>query len=135
LIFGNAMQGGQQTHSGIWGGCRPSLAVLLLAAGLGGCGGGFSQATVSSTMVTPGKYEFHSCQAIETDLRGRRARQAVLEQLMAKASEDAGGGVVSAITYRPEYLANQGEIAELIKTTANKNCTVQSPFSSGRAVF
>jgi hypothetical protein len=86
-------------------------------------------------MITPGKYTFNDCRSIETTLRARQARQLVLEKLMAEASKEPGGGVVSVIAYRPEYASNQGDIDELIRTTANKNCTVQSPFSSGRAVF
>jgi hypothetical protein len=110
------------------------LGAILLAAGLGGCSG-FSEQSVSSMLVTPGKYEFHSCQDIENNIRGRRGRQADLEKLMADASHGVGGEFVSAITYRSEYVQNRGEIAELVKTAQNKQCTIQNPFSSQRAVF
>jgi hypothetical protein len=113
---------------------RCVLGATVLACVLGGCSG-LNMQSVPSAMVTPGKYEFHDCRAIETALKGRQARQVQLEKLMADASKETGGGIVSAMAYRPEYAANQGEIDELVRTTATKNCTEQSPFSSGRAVF
>jgi hypothetical protein len=113
---------------------RCVLAATMLACVLGGCSGLNTQ-SVPSAMITPGKYEFQDCPAIAATLRARQARLLVLEKLMADASKEAGGGVVSAMAYRPEYASNQGEIDELTRATGNKNCTVQSPFSSGRAVF
>ena len=110
------------------------LGAVLLTAGLSGCSG-FGEEGVSSLLVTPGKYGFHSCQDIENGIRGRRGRQAELEKLMADASQGIAGEFVSAITYRSEYVQNRGEIAELIKTAQNKQCTIQSPLSSQRAVF
>lgn len=113
---------------------RGVLTATMLACVLGGCSGLNTQ-SVQSAMITPGKYEFYDCQRIEGTLRAKQARQVQLEKLMADASKETGGGVVNAMAYRPEYASNQGDIDELIRATSNKNCTAQSPFSSGRAVF
>jgi hypothetical protein len=113
---------------------RRCLLGAALLAGLGGCSG-FGEQGISSALVTPGKYEFHSCQEIENSIQNRRARLIDLEKLMADASQGVGGGFVGAITYRPEYMQNRGEIAELVKTAQNKQCVIQRPLSSQRAVF
>lgn len=113
---------------------RCVLTATMLACALGGCSG-LNTHSATSAMITPGKYEFNDCPAIAVILRARQARQLALEKLMADASKEAGGGVVSVMAYRPEYASNQGDIDELIRATATKNCTAQSPFSSGRAVF
>ena len=57
-----------------------------------------------------------------------------LEGLMARASKDAGGKIIGTIAYEPDYLTNRGELRELQKSAAAKNCTnvaVASP--GGRA--
>ena len=70
-----------------------------------------------------------------TSLRNRRARDAELERLMAQASTGAGGEVVNLMVYRTDYLQNRGEIDELTRTAANKQCSIQSPWTSGRTIF
>ena len=112
---------------------------LLVAAGVallgvGGCGG-LGEQGASSVLVTPGKYDMHSCQDIENNIRNRRGREAELQRLMAQASGAVGGEFVNAIAYRSDYLQNRAEIEELVRTAANKQCTAQSPWSSQRAVF
>ena len=110
---------------------------LLCAAGLAlltGCSG-MSDVSVESVLVVPGKYNLHGCQEIETSLRNRRARDAELERLMAQASTGAGGEVVKLMVYRTDYLQNRGEIDELTRTAANKQCSIQSPWTSGRTIF
>ena len=108
--------------------------VLLAAAGFAGCSG-TSDLSSSSVMVVPGKYNLHGCQEIETNIRNRRARDAELEKLMAQASTGAGGEVVNLIVYRTDYLQNRGELDELVRTAADKQCSLQSPLLSGRTIF
>ena len=41
---------------------------------------------------------------------------------MAKAGEGSGGQLVSSVAYRPEYLERRGEMVELRRVAAEKNC-------------
>jgi hypothetical protein len=115
-------------------GLLAAVGVVALCAGLSGCGS-MGDEGISSALVAPGKYELNNCQDIENQMRSRRARVADLEQLMAKASEGAGGEFVSAIAYRSEYHQNRAELAELVRTAERKHCTSQSPWTSQRALF
>ena len=54
---------------------------------------------------------------------------------MSRASQGAGGDFVNAIAYRGEYAQGRGDLAELAKAKSDKQCAVDSKFSSGRAVF
>ena len=54
---------------------------------------------------------------------------------MARASQGAGGEFVNTIAYRGEYAQGRGELIELAKAKADKQCAAESKFSSGRAVF
>ena len=54
---------------------------------------------------------------------------------MARASQGAGGEFVNTIAYRGEYAQTRGELVELAKAKADKQCATESKFSSGRAVF
>lgn len=108
--------------------------LALLTAGLSGCGG-MSDFSASSVMIVPGKYNLHGCQEIEANIRNRRARDAELEKLMAQASTGAGGEVVNLMVYRADYLQNRGEIDELTRTAAGKQCSIQSPLTSQRTIF
>jgi hypothetical protein len=91
-----------------------------LAALLSACG---TPLQTSSLLVAPGKYDIYTCTQIatrmqEVDIEGRK-----LEALMARASQDASGRFVSNIAYEPDYLANRGEMNELRKSAAAKDCT------------
>ena len=111
-----------------------AAGMALLTAIVSGCSG-LSEQTVGSVLTSPGKYEFHDCQDIQSNIRNRRNRQAELERLMAQASQGFGGEFVSAIAYRSEYVKNRGEIDVLLRTADEKQCVTQSPWSSERAVF
>jgi hypothetical protein len=111
-----------------------AAGMALLAANATGCSA-LSEQTVGSALTSPGKYEFHDCQDIQSNIRNRRNRQAELEKLMAQASQGFGGEFVSAIAYRSEYVKNRGDIDVLVRTAAEKQCVTQSPWSSERAVF
>jgi len=45
-----------------------------------------------------------------------------LEALMAKAGEGTGGQLESTMAYRPEYAQLCGEMDQLRKAAADKNC-------------
>ena len=104
---------------------RPLVAIALLAVVLSACtapSGGSSDDTVSRFLVAPGKYVLYSCPEIAVQAAATAARERELERLMAKADVDAGGRLVSAIAYRPEYLERRGEMNELRQAAVAKDC-------------
>jgi hypothetical protein len=111
-----------------------AAAALVLAAGLAGCGT-VSEGASGSAFTSPGKYNMYTCQDIERNFLTLRARQVELEQLMARASQAVGGELVNTIAYRGEYAERTGELNELARAKADKQCATESKFSSGRAVF
>lgn len=112
-----------------------AAGAALLAAGLAGCGGGLSDMTGPSMLVAPGKYAVYACQDLETNIRSRQSRQTDLEKLMEKSSGSPAGEFVNVIAYRAEYSQNRAEIDELVRTAQNKQCIIQSPWSSRRVIF
>lgn len=115
---------------------RPTIGAAtatLMAASLAGCGS-MSEQSVSA-FSSPGKYQIYTCNDLEERVTERRKRQVELEQLMARASQAAGGELVNSLVYRSEYLQTRGDLAELKKAGADKQCATESQFSSGRAVF
>ena len=108
--------------------------VALLAAGLAGCGS-VGEGTGAGAFTSPGKYDIYTCADIDRQIIGIKARQTELEQVMGRASQGAGGDFVNAIAYRGEYAQGRGDLAELAKAKSEKQCAVDSKFSSGRAVF
>ena len=119
---------------------RPGCGLLrfalaaALAAGLAGCGS-ISEQTASSAFLSPGKFDVYTCKDIDTRIKAVRIRQLELEQLMARASQGAGGEFINSVAYRSEYLQARGELTELNKAVSDKRCGSESPWSSGRAVF
>ena len=108
--------------------------LALLAAGLAGCGS-VSERTSAGLFTSPGKYDIYTCEDIDRQIISIRARQTELEQVMGRASQGAGGDFVNTIAYRGEYAQARGDLAELAKAKSDKQCAVDSKFSSGRAVF
>ena len=107
----------------------------MLMVGLAGCGS-ISDRTAASAFSAPGKYNVYSCDDVERAIAGVRVRQVELEQLMARASQGgASGEFVNTIAYRGEYAQGRGDLIELAKAKADKQCVADSKYSSGRAVF
>jgi hypothetical protein len=109
-------------------------AGALLAALLPGCGS-LSEDTAARATIAPGKYSVYTCKDIETRVRVVRNREIELEQLMARSAQGPGGQFVNAIAYQGEYLQTRGEIKLLVEAAAEKQCSVQSTWSSERSVF
>ena len=111
---------------------------VLMAAGLSAClaaCGSISEQTASSAFTSPGKYDIYTCQDIADLTLVLRKKQIELEQLMARSSQGAGGEFVNAIAYRSDYAQTRADLAELSRAAADKQCAIDSKFSSGRALF
>ena len=93
---------------------------VLLATALSACG---TSQDMSSLLVSPGKYDIYTCDQIADRMPVVQANIDKLEALMARASQDAGGQLVNNIAYEPDYLTSRGEMRELQKSAAAKNCT------------
>jgi hypothetical protein len=106
----------------------------MLIVGLAGCGT-ISDRTAAAAFTSPGKYDIFTCDDVERIMTALRVRQVELEQLMARASQGVAGEFVNTIAYRGEYAQGRGDLIELAKAKADKQCAVDSKFSSGRAVF
>mgnify|MGYP001600961519 CR=1 FL=1 len=101
------------------------LIAFILLAMLSGCAGspsGASDETLGRFLVAPGKFALYTCAEIADRVTANIARQHVLEGLMAKAGAGTGGRMVSSVAYRPEYLELRGEMVELRRVAAEKNC-------------
>ncbi len=86
---------------------------------MSGCG---SADTAGRFLVTPDKFVLYNCVQLSDAAQVNFARQQVLEKLMAKAGTGGGAEIVSDLAYRPEYLQLRGEMNELRKAIAAKNC-------------
>lgn len=86
---------------------------------LAGCA---SPESAGSFLVAPGKYTLYNCPQLAEAAQENSKRQRELEMLMAKAGPDSGGALISSIAYRPEYAQLRGEMNELRKTAADKDC-------------
>jgi hypothetical protein len=113
---------------------RGIAALALVTGGLAGCSS-VTDHTAAIFSTSPGKFEIYTCQDIEPLYKGLRTRQIELEQLMARASQGGAGSFVSTIAYRTEYEQTLSDMKELGRTKEDKQCAVDSKFSSGRAVF
>ena len=90
--------------------------MALLAA----CG---TSGDVSGLLVSPGKYDIYTCPQIADRMQEVVEQDQKLEALMARASKETSGEVVNAVAYDPEHQANRGEMRELRKSAAAKNCS------------
>lgn len=77
-------------------------------------------------LVAPDKFMLYNCPEMVEKAQALMLRERELEGLMAKAGQGADGRLVSSVAYRPEYVSLQGEMNELRKTAAEKNCQLPS---------
>src|SRR5664279_6475408 len=99
---------------------RAIAAAALVAISLAGCA--MSDDSLSSFLVTPGNYVLFSCDDIARTAKTTQARQKELEQLMAKASTDTGGQLISDATYGAEYATTRGQMKNLRAAAAERKC-------------
>jgi hypothetical protein len=76
----------------------------------------------SRFLVDPDRYVLYSCTEIAKKAQTNVIRVRELEALMAKAGEGTGGQLASTMAYRPEYAQLRGEMDQLRKAAADKNC-------------
>lgn len=94
-----------------------TLIAAFAALALSGCA---SEEATSRFLVPPDKYILYSCPELATAAQGNLTRMHELEALTAKAGPN--GQLASTLAYRPEYLQLRGELDQMRKTAAEKNC-------------
>jgi len=104
--------------------CRRLATAIAGAALLSACG---SMQDVSRFYVNPGQYDVYTCPQIADQLAATEKEGQRLEEMMAKADRDLSGPVINSIAYEPDYLANRGQMRELKKSAAAKNCPPPPP--------
>jgi hypothetical protein len=108
---------------------------LVLALALSGAAGCSTSSNLSVMLfANPGKYEYHTCDQIQTASRGMVAREKVLRELIEKAERGAAGSVVSTIAYRGEHRTVVEEIEVIEATSRRKNCLTPSTWRSNTAI-
>ena len=115
-------------------GLRGFAAAAGLALTLAACGT-ISDDTAARLIVSPSRFATYPCPNIEQTMATTRKRNIELEQLMARASESAGGEFVSAIAYRTEYIQTKGDLEALQRVAAEKKCATESKYTSSRTLY
>ncbi len=78
---------------------------------------------VGALTVDPGRYSVYHCKDMATRLQGLLTRENELSNLMERASEGGGGGVIIGnLSYRSDYENTLTEEKLLRRTAAEKNC-------------
>lgn len=98
-----------------------TMTLIVVSGVLAACS--TSDDRVLRLFSSPGKYHVNDCGQLKNIGVSLEARIKELETLTAKAKEDAGGGLVSALSYEPEIFTVRGDIAELQREQASQNCT------------
>lgn len=102
-----------------------AAALLVCAAGLGGCTG--MSDGMSVAFADPAKYDLYDCKQLEAARKSLAGRTAELRGLMAKAETGVGGTVVSELAYRNEYIAVRGQAKFADEAWQRNRCVAGAP--------
>jgi len=104
----------------------PALALALSACG----SSNRDEDKLGTFLVAPGKYILYDCQQLNMMDANYRSRRDVLRKAMADADKSPAGGLVNLLGYRTEYGQIEGNLAEIRREAASKNCTLKSSAST-----
>lgn len=113
---------------------HPTPTILMAGAAallLFGCA--ISDDNLARILVAPEKFSTYACADLAVKAKELAIRERELKSLMAEAGTDAGGQLVSAAAYRPDYLAVHGEMMEVRRTAAEKKCDLLPDAGNGAA--
>jgi hypothetical protein len=99
---------------------RLALAAMLCAL-LSACA--TDDESMSRLAVAPGNYRLYSCPQLAYQIKLISEQAEKLRALMDKAGTTSSGRLVSDASYRPDYLVAIGQIREMRKEEAVKNCS------------
>jgi hypothetical protein len=106
-------------------------AVILLGAGLAGCGMGDG---AGSLLVDPGHYSAYHCPELAARGKVLAAREKELRELMDRADQGTGGAVIGSLAYRPEYESVRSEEKLVQRGAVEKNCSPAPQFQSDQII-
>lgn len=98
-----------------------ALALLLAACG----SNNRDEDKLGTFLVAPGKYTLYDCIQLNTVNATYETRRRELSKLMADADRSPGGGVVNLLAYRTEYGQVQGNLVDIRREAASKNCVLK----------
>ena len=107
------------------------VALLVSAAGLGGCAG--MSDGMSTAFADPAKYELYDCKQLEAARAAHATRTAELQALMTKAETGAAGTVVAELAYRNEYVAVRGQAKFADEAWQRNRCVAGAPSTTAAA--
>jgi hypothetical protein len=107
------------------------LACGAVAVALAGCG---MESDPGAWMVDPGRYDGYHCNDLVTAWKGLVAREKELRNLMDKASQGGGGGVIGNVAYRPEYESTLSQMKIVQRQAAEKKCELIATFQSDQGI-
>ena len=101
---------------------------------LGGCALVNDDATAA--FVSPGKFDYYSCDQLMVAGRALSAQERELSELSARAARGgATGEFVGTLAYRTELLQARGQLKQIANLSVQKNCSAQSKWQSDRALW
>ena len=110
-----------------------ALTLFALAALVAGCssvGGG----TPMTVFADPAKYQYSSCECLGRQRQTWTVREHELKQLMDRADQSPGGGLVNVLAYKADYTAASEELQLLEAAARAKNCDAGANWQSNSAV-
>jgi hypothetical protein len=117
---------GRHRHAG-------SNAVLLVLAGVALAGCGMADGP-GSLFVDPGRYDAYHCNELAARWKYLIEREQTLHNLMSKASEASGGGVIGSISYGADYDSVLTEKKIVQREAAEKKCELVPAFQSDQTI-
>jgi hypothetical protein len=106
------------------------LAIVIAAASVAGCTAAGEHP--ERAFVAPGKYVLYDCPQLARSEATFAARDKELTRLMARAKQGPGGGLISTMVYDPDYYSNLGELRDVQREQASKNCQSGRPAAPAR---
>ena len=83
--------------------------------------------TSTTLLADPGRFSVYHCDAMPGRLAAIQEHQRELSNLMARASDGAGGALIGTMSYRANYEIAIDEEKVLRRVAAGKNCNLPPP--------
>ncbi len=77
-------------------------------------------------MSDPLKYQFFDCKQMADTMKGLLAQEQKYRDLIAKAEQETGGGVVATFAYKNDYMKLRADMKVLHDTQERRDCIKQT---------
>jgi hypothetical protein len=109
--------------------CR--IGAVALGAALAGCTAADNPTTI---FADPGKYQYFTCEQLVGQRSYWSGREKELQQLMDKAGESTGGGIVGVLAYKADKVQAAEELKVVESTARAKSCADAENWRSNSVV-